>query len=189
MKMIKPVLKPLALVASTLICYALNLHAQSAPTITTQPVSQTVVNGTNVTFSVQVSGAGPFTYQWQFNGANLPDGIITTVAGNGTMGYSGDGGSATNAELFFPEGMVVDGVGNLYIADCNNNRVREVGTNGIITTVAGNGTNGYSGDDGAATNAELNLPVGVTVDGFGNLYISDNYKSLFENRFLDVFNG
>jgi sugar lactone lactonase YvrE len=99
--------------------------------------------------------------------------IITTAAGNGTAGYSGDSGWATNAELNHPEGVVVDGYGNLYIADFGNNRIREVGTNGIITTVAGNGTNGYSGDGGAATNAELHSPNGVTVDRYGNLYIAD----------------
>ena len=83
------------------------------------------------------------------------NGIITTVAGNGTHGYSGDGGAATNAELYDPSGVAVDATGNLFIADYGNNRIRKVGTNGIITTVAGNGTDGYSGDGGAATNAEL----------------------------------
>ncbi len=101
------------------------------------------------------------------------NGIIITVAGNGTEGYSGDGGAATNAELPYPAGVAVDATGNLFIADSGNNRIRKVGTNGIITTVAGNGHAGYSGDGGAATNAELNYPAGVAVDATGNLFIAD----------------
>ena len=89
-------------------------------------------------------------------------------------GYSGDGGAATNAELDYPSDVAVDATGNLFIADPYNNRIRKVGTNGIITTVAGNGTNGYSGDGGAATNAELNDPYGVAVDATGNLFIADS---------------
>jgi len=101
------------------------------------------------------------------------NGIINTVAGNGFPGYSGDGGAATNAELFYPYGVAVDGASNLFIADSYNNVIRKVGSNGIITTAAGNGTNGFSGDGGAATNAELNLPIGVAVDATGNLFIAD----------------
>ncbi len=101
------------------------------------------------------------------------NGIITTVAGNGTNGYSGDGGAATNAELQNPFGVAVDATGNLFIGDDGNSVIREVGTNGIITTVAGNGTTGYSGDGGAATNAELYYPDGVAVDATGNLFIAD----------------
>jgi len=102
-------------------------------------------------------------------------GIITTVAGNGTSGTSGDGGQAISAELNYPYGVAVDAVGNLYIADMNNNRVRKVdGSTGVITTVAGNGTQGYTGDNSAAVSAELNNPIGVTVDAAGNLYITDS---------------
>jgi trimeric autotransporter adhesin len=101
-------------------------------------------------------------------------GIITTVAGNGTFGYNGDGGAAASAELSSPTGVAVDSAGNLYIADSGNNRVREVAVGtGIITTVVGNGTEGYNGDGGLATSAELNDPAGVAVDSAGNLYISD----------------
>ncbi len=100
-------------------------------------------------------------------------GVITTVAGNGLFTFGGDGGAATAANLANPSGVAVDGTGNLYIADALNRRIRKVATNGIITTVAGNGTVGFSGDGGAATAASLNNPVGVAVDGTGNLYIAD----------------
>ncbi|MBW1818596.1 MAG: hypothetical protein JRJ60_15750, partial [Deltaproteobacteria bacterium] len=103
-------------------------------------------------------------------------GIITTVAGNGTYGYSGDGGPATQAELDTPMDVAVDTSGNLYIVDGFNARIRKVDTNGIITTVAGNGTYGYSGDGGPATQAQLYEPGGVTVDTSGNLYIADTYN-------------
>jgi hypothetical protein len=104
-------------------------------------------------------------------------GIITTVAGTGTPGFSGDGGPATAAELSGPQGVAVDGPGNLYIADTGNSRVRRISFSGIITTVAGNGTSGYSGDGGLATGAQLNDPIGVAVDGSGNLYIADEYNN------------
>ena len=101
------------------------------------------------------------------------NGIITTVAGNGSEGYSGDGGPATSAQLYDPRGVAVDAAGNLYIADDVNQRIRRVGRNGIITTVAGNGSSGYSGDGGSATSAQLAGPSGVAVDAAGNLYIAD----------------
>ena len=100
-------------------------------------------------------------------------GMISTVAGSGTEGYSGDEGPATEAQLFGPFGVAVDGLGSLYIADCGNYRVRKV-SNGMITTVAGNGIAGYSGDGGPATTAQLDFPAGVAVDSTGNLYIADS---------------
>jgi sugar lactone lactonase YvrE len=101
-------------------------------------------------------------------------GIISTVAGNGAMGYSGDGGPATSASLFAPVGVAVDGAGNIYISDMSNNRIRKVtASTGIISTVAGNGTFGYSGDGGPAINAGLRGPAGVAVDRAGNIYIAD----------------
>ncbi len=83
--------------------------------------------------------------------------MITTVAGNGTAGYSGDNGPATSAQLIYPHGVAVDSAGNLYIADTNNYRIRKV-SNGVITTIAGNGTSGFSGDNGPATSAQLSDP-------------------------------
>jgi hypothetical protein len=105
------------------------------------------------------------------------NGIITTVAGNGNAAFSGDGGPATNASLYGPAWVAVDTSGNLFIADSDNCRVRRVDLNGIITTVAGGGTN-YPGDGGAATNASLNTPSAVAVDASGNLFIADTYDYL-----------
>jgi sugar lactone lactonase YvrE len=106
-----------------------------------------------------------------------PDGIITTVAGNGTSGYSGDGGPATSAQLRGPAGLAVDPSGNLYIADFHDHRIRKVSPAGIITTVAGSGSSGHGlgpwGDGGPAVNAQLAGPFGVAVDAGGNLYIAD----------------
>jgi trimeric autotransporter adhesin len=112
--------------------------------------------------------------------------IITTIAGNGTNGYLGDGHAATAAELAWPTGIAVDAAGNVYVADMGNNVIRKISTSGIITTVAGNGygegtshgalgfgTGGYLGDGAAATAAELSNPNGVAVDAAGNLYIAD----------------
>ncbi|MGP8214166.1 MAG: T9SS type A sorting domain-containing protein [Bacteroidia bacterium] len=104
-------------------------------------------------------------------------GYINTVAGNGIEGYSGDGGQATAAELHMAAGVALDASGNLYIADQGNNRIRKVNKSGVITTVAGNGTGGYSGDGGQATAAELFTPFQVAVDAKGNLYIADNQNS------------
>ncbi len=102
-----------------------------------------------------------------------PAGTISTVAGTGTRGFSGDGGPATEAQLNVPIDVFVDGAGNLFIADANNNRIRKVDPAGTISTVAGTGTAGFSGDGRLATEAQLNDPVGVFVDGAGNLFIGD----------------
>ena len=103
-----------------------------------------------------------------------PNGVITTVAGNGTPGYSGDGHQATAAELNDPSYVAVDSSGDLFIADFGNSVIREVNpSTGVITTVAGNGTPGYSGDGYQATAAELNSPQGIALDSAGDLFIAD----------------
>lgn len=158
------------------------LQGLGQPVITSQPTNQTVIQGGLGTFGVTVSGIGPFTYQWQLNGTNLPN-FITTVAGNGVFGYNGDGIIATNAAIRGPVGVTLDSLGDLYISDggngyMNGNRIRKVDTNGIITTVAGNGNEGYSGDGVAATNTSLCSPSGVAFDFFGNLYIGDAANQL-----------
>jgi uncharacterized protein (TIGR03437 family) len=123
-------------------------------------------------------------------------GVITTFAGNGKFGYSGDNGPATSAELDLPFGVAVDASGNVYIADTYNNVIRKV-SNGVITTFAGNGYGagpinptagnhgGYSGDNGPAAKAELNAPEGVAVDAAGNVYIADSGNNVIR----EVSNG
>jgi uncharacterized protein (TIGR03437 family) len=98
---------------------------------------------------------------------------ISTIVGNGVLSYSGDGGPATSAQMNSPEAVAMDSSGNVYIADTVNNVVREISTKGIISTIAGNGTSGFSGDNGAATSAMLSSPQGVVVDSSGNVYVSD----------------
>jgi trimeric autotransporter adhesin len=103
--------------------------------------------------------------------------VITTVAGNNTVGYSGDGGQATAAQLSNPADVATDKSGNLYIADQNNSRIRKV-SGGVISTVAGSGTSGYTGDTGASTSADISSPYGVVVDSSGNIYFSQPYPEI-----------
>ncbi len=107
-----------------------------------------------------------------------PNGIITTIAGNGNGGYSGDNAAATAAKLFRPFDVATDSAGNVYIADYNNQRIREVTVNGVITTIAGGIGAGYTGDGGPATSAALNFPTGVAVDSGGNVYIADSNNNV-----------
>ena len=107
------------------------------------------------------------------------NGIITTVAGNGNAGFSGDGGPATSAELNYPGGLVVDQNGDLYFCDPDNNRLRKV-SGGTISTVAGNGVGGFA--DGSPTTAEFNQPFGLAIDAAGSLYIAD----ISNNRIREV---
>lgn len=111
------------------------------------------------------------------------NGIITTIAGNGLGGYSGDSGLATNATIGNPEGLAIDSLGNLYIADEGNNVIRMVNTSGIITTIAGNGTRGYSGDGIIATLAQLNQPSDIALNALGGIYIADQANNRI--RFVD----
>jgi len=130
--------------------------------------SSETINAIAAGFVYGTSSVGSATYV-----INNVLGVISTYAGNGTQGYGGDGAAATSAELNSPWGTAVDSIGNLYIADWHNQRIREVTPAGVISTVAGNGTAGYGGDGGAATSAELDYPTSVVLDGSGNLYISD----------------
>ncbi len=102
----------------------------------------------------------------------IANGVVTTIAGNGYVSYSGDNGPAADAQFYQPEGVAIDSAGRIYIADTQNNRVRMI-ANGVVTTVAGTGIQGFSGDNGPATNAQLSTPVAVAVDPTGNLYIAD----------------
>ncbi len=101
------------------------------------------------------------------------NGIINTIAGNGSIGYSGNGGPATDAQFNSPRGVCCDKNGNVYIADFANNSIRKVDTAGIITTIAGNGIAGFRGDGGLATNAQLRYPASLEFDSKGNLLIAD----------------
>lgn len=104
------------------------------------------------------------------------NGIITTVAGSGISGYLGDGGQAVDARIALPQSIALASDGSFYIADFLNHRIRYVGNDGIITTVAGSGSRGFSGDGGQATSAELNLPQGVLLDSSNQLFIADSYN-------------
>lgn len=102
-----------------------------------------------------------------------PDGKLSVIAGTGVCGYSGDGGPAVSAQLNDPNGIAFDAVGNLYFSDANNHRLRRIDKNGIITTVAGIGVAGYSGDRGPAAAAQLAFPFGMGITSAGLLYFSD----------------
>ena len=147
------------------------LQVQFKPTKPGQrwfPLVATDSNSNNYNFGLQGTGVG--------SALSFTPGIMTTVAGNGSAGYIGDGYAATQAKLSYSYGVALDSAGNFFIADTNNSVVRKVDTNGIITTVAGTGTAGYSGDGFAAISAQISIPYGVTVDSAGNLYIADTYN-------------
>ena len=99
--------------------------------------------------------------------------VISTIAGTGFSGYNGDNQAATNAQIYGPNGIVVDSLGNVYFSDSNNNRIRRISTGGIISTIAGTGTAGFSGDGGFATAALLSDPTSLAIDSVGNLYFID----------------
>jgi hypothetical protein len=132
-------------------------------------------------FDAAVDGEGNLyiadTHNHIIRKVDATTGIITTVVGNSNAGYSGDGGLATDAELNKPYSVFVDPFGNIYLADTKNDVIRMVdGTTNIITTVAGNGTSGDSGDGGPATQAQLDEPKGVWVDSSDNIFIADTYN-------------
>ena len=139
----------------------------------------TALSGGVTTISYTVSnacGSATATYVATVN-STVTNAIINTIAGDGTVGFGGNGGAATLAMLSTPTGVALDNSGNLYIADFGNNQIRKVNSSGIITTISGNTTGGYSGDGGAATSAELNEPYGVAIDNSGNIYVSDVLNS------------
>ena len=115
------------------------------------------------------------------------NGIITTVAGTGVAGYSGDGSFAVNAQIHYPMGIKIDSNDNIYFVDNNNHCIRKINVNGIITTIAGNGTSGFSGDNGLAINSQLYLPQDIAIDSQNNIYIADSYNRRI--RKIDVTNG
>ena len=131
----------------------------------------------NLPWDVAVDGSGNLyiadSGNYRIRKVDADTGNISTVAGNGNFGFSGDGGLATEARLSIPRGVTADGSGNLYIADTFNQRIRKVDADGNISTVAGNGTFGFSGDGGLATAATLRNPWSVAADGSGNFYIAD----------------
>ena len=137
------------------------------------PATQAWVNSPD---SVVVDGAGSLYISHRNNNRVRKvdsTGTITTIAGTGERGFGGDGGPASQAQINCPEGVAVDGAGNLYIADSGNQRIRKVDSTGTITTVAGTGEHGFGGDGGPASQAQISSPTGVAVDGAGNLYIAD----------------
>lgn len=131
----------------------------------------------NLPYGVAVDAAG-YVYVADYGNSVVrriaPNGTIATYAGNGQAGYSGDGGQAASAEILSPRNVALDSAGNLYISEFGGHHVRKVAPNGIITTVAGTGIAGYSGDGGAATSAQLHSPAGLAIDRSGALYIADS---------------
>jgi uncharacterized protein (TIGR03437 family) len=149
----------------------------------------------NAPFGVALDSAGNL-YIAEFSNNRVrkvsTNGNISTLAGNGVSGFSGDGLQATAAMLNGPQGVAVDSAGNVFIADTANNRVRKVAPNGVITTVAGNGAAGFSGDGGSAVNAQVGNPVAVAVDSVGNVYIADGsarVRKLFLSGLITTIAG
>jgi trimeric autotransporter adhesin len=139
-----------------------------------------VLAGINHPIGVAVDGAGNLyiadTSNQRIRMVSATTGVITTIAGTGVGGYSGDGGPATSAELYNPEGLAVDSAGNIYIADHANNVIRKITVaTGIITTIAGTaGSEGYGGDGGLATKALFSGITGIVLDSAGNVYLADS---------------
>jgi sugar lactone lactonase YvrE len=142
-------------------------------------------------FGVAVDASGNLYIADSYTIRKVSQGVITTFAGNGLYGYSGDNGPATSAALEQPFGVAVDAAGDVYIADTNNSVVRKV-SGGVITTFAGNGVYGYSGDNGPAASAQLCAPTGVAVDKAGNVYIADSNCAVIRkvsNGIITTFAG
>ena len=136
--------------------------------------------------AITVDSSGVVYFADQFNQRIrkvTPDGIITTIAGAGSPGFSGDGGAATAASLNYPGGLAVDSAGNVYVNDDLNYRTRRIDANGTITTIAGSGLTGFAGDGGPAINAALNGNFGIAIDALGNIYIADSIN----NRIREIY--
>ena len=134
--------------------------------------------GTPTAVRFDAAGNAFFTdiHGYRIERIDAATGVVTVAAGNGTQGFSGDGGPATGAMLDGPSDVGIDGFGNLFIAD--GNRIRRIdAATGVITTIAGTGVQGFSGDGGPASAAELWNAAGVAIDGLGNVYVSDSYNS------------
>lgn len=180
MKRIKSTGKYLLLAILSLCAYHLN--AQTITTIAgggssySDGAAATAVVLSN-TFSVVTDVSGNFYFS-EYANNNIrkvnTSGIITNFAGTGSGGFSGDGGAATAATFNGAGDMAIDASGNIYVCDENNHRIRKITPAGVISTFAGNGTPGYSGDGGAATAASLSAPYGIAIDFIGNVYVSDD---------------
>jgi hypothetical protein len=182
--MIESALRLVAGAILTAACFC--AHAQVITTVAGTdfafpPTPLAAINAPSGTIaSVAVDTSGNVYFAESDIGNNLvfkvtPQGVLAVVAGNGTNGFSGDSGPATSAALDSPVGVAVDSGGNVFFADSFNNRIRKVTPGGIISTVAGNGTVGYSGDGGLAIDASLNMSGNgdLAVDAVGNLFIAD----------------
>lgn len=186
--------RSLFLAAMALLC-ATSIHAQIITTYAGNYAISPAWSGDggpataaamNVVYSVAVDNAGNL-YIGEANyriRKVTPSGIISTIAGNGTYGYTGDGGPATAASIGTPAYIALDGMGNLYIAINEQHIIRKVAPSGTITTFAGNGSPGYSGDGGPAVSAAIGLASGIAADNFGNVYFTDYAGSV---RKVDFF--
>jgi trimeric autotransporter adhesin len=167
-----------------LICVQLSICVAQFEIGATEIASSLQVNGLLATGyslkgpqKVSTDGSGGFYILDLSKVYHVREGQIQVVAGNGTTGYSGDGGPANIAQLNSPYGLAIDSTGNLYISDSKNYCIRKVNPAGVITTVAGFGTSGYSGDGGPATSARLGITMDIALDPAGSLYIADPYNS------------
>lgn len=171
------------LLPAILLVFAISAHAQTINTLAGNGVSGFSGDNGPATaaslfgpYGIAGDAAGNVYFCDRFNNRVRKvsaAGTITTIGGTSTAGYNGDNMAATAAQLNDPNGIAIDATGNVYVADRSNHRIRKIDAGGNITTVAGTGASGYSGDNAAATAAQLNAPRGIAVDAAGNVYIAD----------------